>query len=99
MKLGIELLRERVESAFPRARTELYPPLNGRSSHWLDIFHGDSVIVVEWSPSLGFGITGVVKGVGNGQGQTPDEVVPTLEEAANRIAHLLVTGERTRLEP
>jgi DNA-binding Xre family transcriptional regulator len=86
----IERLLGDARSAFPGLRSELEP--DGSGAWWLDLWHEDHWVSVEWRPHVGFGIS-ARPDVGLGEG--PDEVHRTLEQARSRVLELLRTGTST----
>jgi DNA-binding XRE family transcriptional regulator len=85
----IEVLHERL----PDATLSLDRPEKGGGSWWLDASLGDHSLVVEWKPSMGFGVSSLPS---EGFGDGPDEFYDDEEEALGRVKHLLRTGERTK---
>lgn len=99
MKLLIEFLRDRIQREFPNARILATGPRNADGSHWLDVWHEDMHVVVEWRADLGFAFSSFVDADPISGAEGMDEVLPTLDEAAIRITHLLKTEERTTPRP
>src|SRR4051812_11426491 len=77
----------------PDATFEMDRPERGGGSWWLDATRGHQSLVVEWKPSMGFGVSSLPS---DGFGEGPDEFFDDEEEALGRVEHLLRSEERTR---
>jgi DNA-binding XRE family transcriptional regulator len=85
----LHLLQERV----PEAKLELDRPEQGGGTWWLDVSSGKRALTVEWTPSMGFGVSSLPS---EGFGEGPDEFFDDEAQALARVEHLLRTGEHTR---
>jgi DNA-binding XRE family transcriptional regulator len=90
---SIEVLKREIERALPGVETKLRKPRKDGGSWWLDAKHGGHVVVVEWSPRRGFGIS--TDDPDDGYGEGPDEVLVGRDAAAERVVELLVRGTRS----
>ena len=88
----IEQLAERLASEVPDAKTSLDRPAQQSGMWWLDAtLHGHSV-ATEWRPGKGFGISASASRT---YGEGPDEIVPDLQSAGDRVIALLRGREYT----
>jgi len=82
----IEQLAERLASEIPGAKMSLDRPAQPSGIWWLDAdLHGHSVIT-EWRPGKGFGISASPSKV---YGEGPDEILPDMKSAGDRVIALL----------
>jgi DNA-binding XRE family transcriptional regulator len=88
----IEQLQKRVEQRFGDAQCELDVPAAPEGRWFLDVSLGEQVLVVEWRPDRGFGISTPVN---DAFGAGPDEVYPDLESVWERVRALLLSGTST----
>lgn len=90
----IERLRDVVHAVLPSMQADLDCPTDARGHWFLDLVQGDHRVVVEWTPTRGFGVSASDRaGLGEGPEEVYDDVVATTE----RVLHLLRTLESTRL--
>ncbi len=89
---AIEELRDHVREIYPAATAELTRPLRQGGMWSLDVDMADRRLAIQWSPSMGFGISSAEN---DKFGEGPDEVFPILERARKRVDELLTTTERT----
>jgi DNA-binding XRE family transcriptional regulator len=92
MTTRVEQLAESLRSRLPRARIEVDAPSQGGGTWWVDVRQEKQVLSVQWNSSMGFGLSSLPS---DGYGDGPDEFYETETEVADRVAHLLSTGERT----
>jgi transcriptional regulator with XRE-family HTH domain len=90
----IERLRDNLVKRFLGIAVELDAPADTAGQWQLDVRRGaDSPwIVVEWSPSLGFGVS--TPGA-DAYGTKPDELYPSARAAYGRVIQLIDSGGRT----
>lgn len=88
----IEELLERLKAQVPGIQADVDRPKDASGAWFLDAKLGDSALVVEWRPVLGFGISSLPT---DGYGDAPDEFFSELDAAADRAIDLLVHGKRT----
>src|SRR5437763_1711639 len=89
----IEQLAERVASEIPGTKMNLDRPAQPSGTWWLDSdLHGHSVIT-EWRPGKGFGISASPS---KAYGEGPDEILPDMKSAADRVIVLLRASEYTQ---
>lgn len=79
-------------AAFPEAAFEMSRPARANGVWQLDVVWRGNWIAAQWKQG---GPIGLASPEGQGYGQKPDERFDTAEEAAARIARLLLTGGRT----
>ena len=82
-----------LKDRLPGAEITLDPPDKAGGTWWMDVHLGDRAVVVEWRPSMGFGISWTPS---DGYGEGPDEFYDSSEEALARIVELLESGLRTQ---
>jgi DNA-binding XRE family transcriptional regulator len=86
MSNPLETLLHKVQDSFPQARCHLDAAENPAGSWFLDINLADYLLVVEWRPDGGFGLTAGRDGV---YGEGVDETWPDLGSAQRRVLWLL----------
>lgn len=91
-KQQIDQFRKLVNQYIPGAAVAVDPPSNPTGDWFIDVTYRDHRLVVEFRPSLGFGIS---SGSEDSYGEGPDEFFQTPEAAAHRVEHLVQAGERT----
>jgi hypothetical protein len=82
----ISYLAEQLKSAFPLAHVEEDPPVHPTGNHHLDIRLGDRLVVVEWRPTQGFGVSLVCEAALD---DGPDFRTAHIDEALQYAARLL----------
>jgi hypothetical protein len=88
----LEELANGLKTRFPELVVGIDPPSRTEASWWLDLRLGEYAVTVEWRPGRGFGIrSSEVDYYGEG----PDEIVPDVESARDRLVELLKRRERT----
>jgi hypothetical protein len=88
----VENLRERLDARFPTATLTLDAPGTDTGSWWLDVELKGHLVVVEWRPARGFGVS---TPSGDDYGAGADETYPDVEAAFARIKSLLLGRLRT----
>jgi transcriptional regulator with XRE-family HTH domain len=88
----IEELYQYLRNKHPRATSEITPPLHADGIWSIDITFAGKHLIVEWSPTTGFGISSASN---ENFGEGPDEVLNSLEDAQKRVDQLLTTPERS----
>ena len=94
----VERLREKLVEQFPTFNLHLTEPAVETGGWFLDLIReGDSTpIVIEWRPTLGFGITTPEDGV---YGAGVDEIYPDREATYNRVVELVLADGVTDGHP
>jgi DNA-binding transcriptional regulator YiaG len=92
----IERLRGRIAKRFPTAHLSVDAPGQPSGSWWLDVKLNDHVVVVEWRPGRGFGISTVSE---DAYGVGPDEIYTDADAAFERVKALLLGQVRTISTP
>ena len=92
----IEHIRESVLAQFDGIVATIGVPVDRERGAWfLDIQRaGASLLVVEWRPDRGFGVTSLEED-DPAYGSGPDEVYPNAREALERVQQLVLSGART----
>jgi len=90
----IETLRDDLATRFPEADVEIDAPADPSGRWHLDARPGGGSpwIVVEWSPSLGFGVSTPES---DDFGMRPDKVYPNTKAVYDRVVQLILAGGRT----
>lgn len=88
-------LANQITAAFPLARVEEDPPAHGHGNHHLEIRLGDRLVVVEWRPSHGLGVSQVSEAALD---DGPDFRTMDADEALQRVAELLHNPSSQRLD-
>jgi len=92
----LERLRSCVQERVPDATLAVDEPLDRGAPWMLDAALRDRTVNVEWRRYHGFGIS---LHEGHGYGEGPDEVVPDLGAAVDRVVQLLTTDTDTVVPP
>jgi hypothetical protein len=92
----ISYLASQIKGAFPLARIEEDPPADGDGTYHLDICLGDRLVVVEWRPSQGLGVSLVSEETALDDG--PDFRTVDADEALQRVAGLLHNPSSRRFD-
>lgn len=87
----IKRMERELHAALPDAHLTLDAPDDPAGDWFLDVRRGEQLVVVQWRPDRGFGVTSDTPDAGYGAG--PDEVHDTVEAARDRVAFLLLKGE------
>lgn len=87
---SIEALKQEIERALPEVASKLRRPRKADGEWWLDVSRGGHDLVIQWSPSRGFGISSLSE-TGPGYGEGPEEVFESRELATKRVISLLET--------
>jgi hypothetical protein len=82
----VERLRDRLQERFPTASVAVDPAETATGSWWLDVELQGHLVVTEWRPGRGFGIS---TPSADDFGAGPDEVYRTEAEAFDRIEEML----------
>lgn len=90
---ALECLRERLAARFPEAVLAIDPAETATGSWFLDAKLQGYVVVVEWRPERGFGITTPSP---DDYGAKPDEVYEDVEAAYARAKALLLSQTPTK---
>jgi hypothetical protein len=88
-------LANAIKAAFPLARVEVDPPAQSGGVYHLDIRLGDRLVVVEWRPQQGLGVS-LVTAAALDDG--PDFRTTDADEALQRVAELLHNPSSQRLD-
>lgn len=88
-------LANQITAAFPLARVEEDPPTHGIGNYHLDIRLGDRLVVIEWRPSQGLGVSLVSEAALD---SGPDFRTMDADEALQRVAELLHNPSSQRLD-
>jgi DNA-binding XRE family transcriptional regulator len=88
----VEVLKEELSKRLPGVAVTLDSPKDPSGSYWLDGRFQGNAVVVEWRPSMGFGVSSVPS---EGYGEGPDEFYDDWSSALERIIRVLRDGERT----
>lgn len=89
----IEKLRFNILYDLPTTTTKLDEPVSSENGMWwLNLSFHDNKVVVQWSEKMGFGISASDE---PGYNCGPDEIFKDYNEAADRVVHLLKSGDRT----
>jgi DNA-binding XRE family transcriptional regulator len=92
MMNDIQRLSERLRERFPTASLKMDPAETPTGSWWLDAELQGHLVVAEWKPDLGFGLSTPSE---DDFGAGVDEIYPTEREAFERIKELLLGQTRT----
>ncbi|HEX8431441.1 MAG TPA: XRE family transcriptional regulator [Longimicrobium sp.] len=92
MMNDVENLRERLNARFPTATLTLDTAETDTGSWWLDVELKGHLVVVEWRPTRGFGVSTPAS---DDYGAGADEIYPDVESAFARIRSLLLGRLRT----
>lgn len=84
----VEQLRARLGERFPCAALKMDPAETASGSWWLDVEMQGHLVVVEWKPGAGFGISTPLAG---DYGVGPDEIYPDGDAVFGRLKRLLLT--------
>lgn len=87
----IEKLQQRIQKKLPNVATQLDRPASPEGLWCLDLRKESQLIVIEWRPGKGFGISAGTGGYGEG----PDEVHATPADVEARLKELLDSGKET----
>jgi hypothetical protein len=85
----VEQLRERLGERFPCAALTMDPAETASGSWWLDVEMQGHLVVVEWRPGEGFGIS---TPAADDYGVGPDEIYPDGDAVFKRLKRLLLTA-------
>lgn len=88
----IEKLQQKIRKKMPQVNSQLDRPYRPDGLWCLDLRVDHRLVVVEWSPERGFGVS---SGEG-GYGERPDEVFAKVSDAEARVLDLLSNGTETR---
>src|SRR4028119_906536 len=88
----VERLRDRLQERFPAVSLGMDPAENPTGSWWLDVELQGHLVVAEWRPGKGFGIS---TPSADDYGAGTDEVYRTEDKAFERIEELLVGRAKT----
>ena len=88
----IERLSERLRERFPTASLKMDPAETPTGSWWLDAELQGHLVVAEWKPDAGFGLS---TPSADDFGAGPDEIYPTEVAAFERIKELLLGQTKT----
>jgi hypothetical protein len=91
----ISYLVNELKAAFPLALIEEDPPADGHGNYHLDIRLGDRLVVVEWRPSQGLGVSLVSEAALD---DGADFRTMVADEALQRVAELLHNPSSLRLD-
>lgn len=89
---SLEHLRMRLAARFPGASLKIDKPETETGSWWLDAELQGHLVVVEWRPDRGFGISTPTR---DDFGAKPDEVYECEDAARDRVVELLLGQIRT----
>lgn len=92
----LEELAGRLKAAIPEAQVTSEEPTTAGKVGFLDVSYERNWVAVEWRQDQGFGFA---TRNDHAYGEGPDEVYQDVEEAAQRITTLLLTGEKTKSPP
>jgi DNA-binding XRE family transcriptional regulator len=87
-----ERLSERLRERFPTASLRMDPASTPTGSWWLDAELQGHLVVAEWKPDAGFGLSTPTN---DDFGAGPDEIYPTETAAFERIKELLLGQTKT----
>ena len=87
----IEKLQQRIQKKLPDVTAQVDRPTSPEGLWCLDLRKDNQLIVVEWRPGKGFGISAGTGGYGEG----PDELYGTLAAVEARLRDLLDSGEES----
>ncbi len=88
----VERLRERLGERFPSAALRMDPAETTSGSWWLDVESHGHLVVVEWRPRAGFGISTPSR---DDFGAGADEIYLDEDAAFERVEELLLGRRRT----
>lgn len=88
----IEWLASMLSERFSDVHLTLDPSDHGNGSWWLNVELQDQVVVVEWRPGKGFGVS---SDSDEGYGDGPDEIYQHVDETYNRVTSLLLRRGKT----
>lgn len=91
MKL-IDSLVQGIAEHLQGAEVSVDPPTKAGGSFWVDVRFGGRTAVIEWRPSMGFGVSSLPS---DGYGEGPDEVYHDVPSVISRMVQLLQGGQRT----
>jgi DNA-binding transcriptional regulator YiaG len=89
---ALERLQGRLAARFPDAVLAIDRPATETGSWWLDARLQGHLVVVEWRPERGFGISTPSK---DDYGSKPHEVFEVADSAYDRLVELLLSQTRT----
>lgn len=87
----IEKLQQRIQKKLPDVVIQIDRPANPEGLWCLDLRKDNQLIVIEWRPGKGFGISAGMGGYGEG----PDEMHATPAAVEARLNDLLNSGKET----
>jgi len=90
----IESVKHKVEMRIPGVTGVIDKPLKAEGPWMLDFFFHKKFVNVEWRRHRGFGIS---SGLDHGFGEGPDEILPDVAGAAQRVVELLGGNGQTAL--
>ena len=91
-KRHIETLKRLIEDRLPGTVVGVDAPSRASGDWFVDVKHGEQSFVVEYRPSLGFGLSSVPS---SGYGEGPDEFLADARSVADRLVHFVRAREKT----
>jgi DNA-binding XRE family transcriptional regulator len=88
----IEVLKHKVEARLPGCKGVIDRPLNPAGPWMLDVHYDNWLVTVEWRSHRRFGVSAAE---GHTYGEGPDEILPSLAAAVDRIVSLFATRVAT----